>query len=128
MPYGNSDSVLNAFTVSKSDTTTFPPFDNGTSVQTTKALYVGGTGDVAVVMQGGQSVIFVNVQGGTILPISVIKVLSTNTSATIHAGLWYELAEPAQDRSMAGVILRGSGTSYQFIPVAGRRGEFSASR
>jgi len=88
VPYGNSDSALNAFTVVKSDTTTFAPFDSSSSVQTTKALYVGGTGDVAVVMQGGQSVIFVNVQGGTILPISVIKVLSTNTSATSMLGLW----------------------------------------
>lgn len=88
MPYGNSDSALNAFTVSKSDTTVFPSMPNSSGVCITKALYVGGAGDVAVTMQGGQIVVFVAVPAGTILPISVSQVRSTNTGASSILGLW----------------------------------------
>lgn len=88
MPYGNSDSALNAFAITKSDSTVFPAMPNTSGVCITKALYIGGTGDVAVVMQGGQTVVFSAVPAGTILPISVSQVRSTNTSATLILGLW----------------------------------------
>jgi hypothetical protein len=53
----------------------------------TRALYVGGTGDVAVVMSGGGAVTFVNVQGGTVLPIRVDRV-SAATDATDIVALY----------------------------------------
>lgn len=48
-----------------------------------RALYVGGAGNVSVEMVGGQSaVIFVGVQAGSVLPIRVTRVNSTGTTAT----------------------------------------------
>lgn len=88
MSYGNSDSALNAFTITKSDTTVFPAQPNSSGVCVTKAIYVGGTGDVNVVMQGGQTVLFSAVPAGTILPISVSQVKSASTTATLMLGLW----------------------------------------
>lgn len=53
------------------------------------ALYVGGTGDVAVLMQGGTTVTFASVPAGTILPVRAKKVMATNTDATDMIGLRY---------------------------------------
>jgi hypothetical protein len=52
-----------------------------------RALYVGGTGDVAVTAEDGNDVTFESVPAGSILPISVTKVLSTGTTATKIVGL-----------------------------------------
>ena len=60
-----SDSAVNAFT----------------------QLYVGGTGNVALVTADGTTVTFSGVPAGTILPISTAQVLSTNTTATLILGL-----------------------------------------
>jgi len=50
---------------------------------TTRGLYVGGAGDVAVTMaEDGNNVTFVGVLAGSILPVQVTKVLSTGTTAT----------------------------------------------
>lgn len=85
-----SDVAQNAFTITKSDSTIFP--NQATSVggaQITKAIYVGGSGDLAVVMNGSTSAItFPGVIGGTILPISVRQVMSTNTTATNIVGIY----------------------------------------
>ena len=54
----------------------------------TRALYVGGTGDVAVTMQDGGEVTFVDVPAGTVLPIRVKVVKSTGTDATSIIALW----------------------------------------
>tara|TARA_Y100000034_G_C6832347_1_gene375811 strand:+ start:343 stop:591 length:249 start_codon:yes stop_codon:yes gene_type:complete len=45
-------------------------------------LYVGGAGDVSVVMQSGNTAIFKQVNAGTFLPILVTKVTTANTTAT----------------------------------------------
>lgn len=47
-----------------------------------RAFYVGGAGDLAVRMEGGEEVVFVGVGAGTILPIAAVAVLQTGTSAT----------------------------------------------
>lgn len=53
-----------------------------------RAIYVGGTGDLAVRMAGDATTpIFVAVPAGTVLPISVDKVLATGTTATGIVGL-----------------------------------------
>ena len=52
------------------------------------ALYVGGAGNVAVIMAGDSAAVtFVGVPAGTFLPIQVKKVMSTNTTATSILGL-----------------------------------------
>lgn len=54
-------------------------------------LYVGGTGDINCVTEGGDTVLFKNVAvgifGGT-CPIQVKKVLSTSTTATLINSIW----------------------------------------
>lgn len=47
-----------------------------------RALYIGGDGDVAVTMSEGQDVTFAGLPAGTILPVNVITVLNTGTTAT----------------------------------------------
>lgn len=66
-----------AAAITKSDTT----------VQSYSAIYVGGTGDVAVLTEAGNTVTFSAVPVGTILPIRVTKVLSAGTTATLLLGL-----------------------------------------
>lgn len=66
-----------AYTVTPNDSTILSPPARG--------VYVGTTGNLAVVLQadeeGASPVTFINVQGGTLLPIKAIKVMSTNTTA-----------------------------------------------
>lgn len=66
-----------ATTITKSDTVD----------QQYSAIYVGGAGNVAVIMESGDSVIFTAPPVGSILPIRVKRVLSTNTTATLLIGL-----------------------------------------
>lgn len=55
---------------------------------TTRAIWVGGAGDVAVLLEGDSSpVTLVGVPAGTLLPIAATKVLSTGTTATSIVGL-----------------------------------------
>jgi hypothetical protein len=51
-------------------------------------LYVGTGGDLKVTTSGGDIVTLSNVFGGQFLPISVLKVFSTGTSATDILALW----------------------------------------
>lgn len=54
-----------------------------------RALYVGGTGDVAIVdYHGGTAVTLSAVPAGTLLPIACRKVMSTNTTATLIVALY----------------------------------------
>jgi hypothetical protein len=61
---------------------------NGTRIAATRAVYVGGGGDLAVVMIGGNAVTFTGVPAGSILPICVNEVRSTNTTATAILALY----------------------------------------
>jgi hypothetical protein len=54
----------------------------------TRALYVGGAGDVSVTMQDGGDVVFAAVPAGTTLPIRVKVVKATGTDATDIIALW----------------------------------------
>ena len=64
------------------------PDDAGDLPQVTRALYVGGSGDVAVTMRGGETVSFAAVSAGTLLPVRVSRVLASGTTATGILGLW----------------------------------------
>lgn len=79
--YGNpAPSVSNAATVTPSDSTAL--------ANTTSGLYIGGAGDVAVTMSSGSVVTFKAVPVGTVLKISVNKVMATNTTATNIVALY----------------------------------------
>jgi len=68
-------------TVAAHSATVVTPSDS-TLIPTTRALYVGVGGNIAVQMSDDENIItFTNVPVG-ILPIQVIKVMSTNTTAT----------------------------------------------
>jgi hypothetical protein len=64
--------AYNAVAVTKNDSTVFP---------TTRSLFIGAAGDVAVRMASGATLTFSNVAAG-IFPVQVDKVLSTGTTAT----------------------------------------------
>ena len=64
--------------------------DDFTDLSTlTKAIYVGGSGDLALQSADneGQHVIFKGIPAGTMLPVRAIRVLSSDTSATDIVGL-----------------------------------------
>ena len=54
----------------------------------TRAVYVGGGGNLAVIMQSGAELTFENVSEGQLLPIRVSRIKSTGTTATGIVGLW----------------------------------------
>ena len=51
-------------------------------------LYVGGFGDVRVLTAGGDDVTFVGINGGTFVPVQVLRVFATNTTATDIVAMW----------------------------------------
>lgn len=57
------------------------PSDTNT-IGLTSAIYIGVTGDIALEDSYGNQVIFKNAPQGNTLPFRVVKVLSTNTTAT----------------------------------------------
>lgn len=62
--------------VTKSDVTVLP---------TTRALYIGGAGDVVVKMAGGATLTFSAVPVGTLLPIQVTQVRDATTATLVLA-------------------------------------------
>ena len=72
-------SACDAFAITKSDTTVVN-FD---------ALYVGTTGDVAILTAKGSTTTFPTVPAGMIIPIKGTKVMSTNTTASGFVGMRY---------------------------------------
>lgn len=61
---------------------------NHTFSFTTRAIYVGGAGNLEVVLESGDQGVFASVPAGTILPIRCTTVVSTGTAATNMLGLW----------------------------------------
>jgi hypothetical protein len=47
-----------------------------------RGLYIGGNGDVVLKTVGGNNVTFSNLVAGTILPICVMQIFSTGTTAS----------------------------------------------
>lgn len=74
----NISTAVHAYAVTPSDTA------HGSG----SALFVGGAGDVAVLMSGGETVTFKAVPAGTLLPIQFTRIMSTNTTATNMVALY----------------------------------------
>ena len=51
-------------------------------------LYVGGAGNLKVTTAGGDDVTFTGVLAGSFIPVQVVRVWSTGTSATSIVALW----------------------------------------
>jgi hypothetical protein len=58
------------------------PNDSTDLTNVSRAIYVGGAGDLEVITSGGDTVTFVGVAAGSVLPIRVSRVKEANTSAT----------------------------------------------
>lgn len=70
-----------AFAITPSDTANF--------AVPARAIWVGGAGNVAAVLPNGTAVTFVGAAAGSIIPVSCIRVNSTNTTATSLVALHY---------------------------------------
>lgn len=79
--------VGRASAVTPSNTANIPVITGGTS-NNGCVLYVGGAGNLRVTTQGGDDVVFSNVAAGSFIPVQVIKVWATNTTATNIVALW----------------------------------------
>jgi hypothetical protein len=64
------------------------PDDTSELSQPTRALYVGGGGNLRVTLLGGSTVSFANVPAGSMIPLRVTRVFATNTTASDILGLW----------------------------------------
>lgn len=51
-------------------------------------IYVGGAGNVAVITSRGDTVTFTAPAVGSVLPVAVRRVMSTNTTATLLVALY----------------------------------------
>lgn len=76
---GMSGPAINAFAISPDDATDL--------ALTTRALYSGAGGDIAVIMQGGGTITFKAVPAGVILPLRVQRVMLSGTTALDLCGL-----------------------------------------
>lgn len=76
-------SVRGAATVTPSDTADIPVTDG---------VYVGGSGDLNVVMEDGSAVKYVALAAGVCHPIGCTKIKSTGTTATSILALYYQKA------------------------------------
>jgi hypothetical protein len=64
------------------------PSDAAVLACVTRALYVGGGGDLRVRMLGGAVVTLANVPTGALVPIRVTRLFATGTSASGVVGFW----------------------------------------
>jgi len=75
-----------AAAVTPSDTVNIPAVTGGTNNGC--VLYVGGTGNLKVLTIGGDEVVLTGIQGGTFVPVQVLRVFATGTTATGIVALW----------------------------------------
>lgn len=64
------------------------PSDTVDLTYLTRFVYVGGAGNVVAIDRDGNAVTFTAVPAGTVLPIRVKRINSTNTTATALVALW----------------------------------------
>jgi len=64
------------------------PDDAADLPHVTRALYVGGGGDVALRMTGGAEVTLRGLAGGSLIPLRAARVRASGTTATALVGLW----------------------------------------
>ncbi len=64
------------------------PSDGTDLGHVTRALYVGGSGDLALITQHGQTVTLKNTVAGSMLPIRVARVKAIGTTASNIVAFW----------------------------------------
>jgi hypothetical protein len=71
----------------KSDTINFSNPSNA-AVPITAVVYVGGAGNVQVQTAQNETVLFSGLNAGTVIPVQVVRVFSSNTTATNLVGIY----------------------------------------
>ena len=64
------------------------PSDSADLAFVSRAIYVGGDGNIMAVSPEGQAVPFMNVPAGTLLPIRCARINLTGTTATNLVAMW----------------------------------------
>jgi hypothetical protein len=75
-----SGPATGAFEISADDGSDLP--------EITRALYVGNAGNLALVMQTGAQVTLRNIAAGSVLPLRVVRVLASGSTAGAVVGLY----------------------------------------
>lgn len=73
-----AESGLDAASVTPNDSVDLP----NTSDKPVRAVWIGGSGNIRVNTSDGNDVTFVGCVAGSMIPISVTRIYSTNTTAT----------------------------------------------
>ena len=58
------------------------------NIALTRAVYVGGSGDIVAIMGDGAKVTFAGAVAGSVLPLRVTRINSTDTTATNLVALY----------------------------------------
>ncbi|MDO5759062.1 MAG: hypothetical protein Q4P24_16650 [Rhodobacterales bacterium] len=53
-----------------------------------RALYIGGGGDISMILAGGETITLKSVPAGAMLPLRASRVRQTGTTATALVALW----------------------------------------
>lgn len=78
-----------ALVVATSDTLNIPSISDASGRGNNGCvLYVGTGGNLRVLTAGGDDVVFAGLQNGTFLPVNVVRVFSTGTTASDILALW----------------------------------------
>lgn len=64
------------------------PADGSDLANVTRALFIGGAGNLNVDTADGDTVLFTGIPAGFLLPLAVKRVRSTSTTATNIVALW----------------------------------------
>jgi hypothetical protein len=80
--------VSRAAAVTPSDTNNIPYVGYPSGPTLACVLYVGGAGNVKVETDGGDIVTFTGLNVGQFVPVNVVKVYATDTTATNIVALW----------------------------------------
>lgn len=77
VPFSPPTGIMTAF-----DAFAVAPSNSNDLATVARALYVGNTGDITLDTPESTSILFSNVQAGSILPVMVKRVRATGTTAT----------------------------------------------
>lgn len=64
------------------------PSDTVDLAHVSRALWVGGAGNLQVIMQNGTTLVFSGVAAGTLLPLRVSRVKAASTTATLIVAIY----------------------------------------
>lgn len=88
MPTDHHQNQIEGLTSPYNDAAAVTPSDSTDLANTTRALYIGSQGTITVRMAGSGNDVQFHLEKHEMLPIRVIRVLATGTSASNIVALW----------------------------------------